>query len=54
MAASIEAAQAEQSATDWSFRAEGVTKTYDGTLRANDAITLSVRPGQVYGLGRRK
>jgi ABC-2 type transport system ATP-binding protein len=50
MAVSIEAAQAEQSAADWSFRAEGVTKVYGGTLRANDAITLTVRPGEVYGL----
>jgi len=50
MAVSIEAAQAEQSAADWSFRAVGVTKVYGATLRANDAITLSVRPGEVYGL----
>jgi len=51
MAVSIEAAQAdEQAAADWSFRAVSVTKVYGGTLRANDAITLSVRPGEVYGL----
>ena len=50
MTISIEATQAGRSATDWSFRAEGVTKIYGGTLRANDAITLSVRPGEVYGL----
>jgi hypothetical protein len=25
---------------DWSFRAEEVTKVYDGTTRANDSITL--------------
>jgi len=50
MTISIEAKQAGLSATDWSFRAEGVTKIYGGTLRANDAITLSVRPGEVYGL----
>ncbi|HEV2256415.1 MAG TPA: ABC transporter ATP-binding protein [Streptosporangiaceae bacterium] len=43
-------ARASRSADDWSFRAEGVTKIYGGTLRANDAITLSVRPGEVYGL----
>jgi ABC-2 type transport system ATP-binding protein len=35
---------------DWSFRAESVTKVYGGTLKANDAITLSVQPGEVYGL----
>jgi ABC-2 type transport system ATP-binding protein len=50
MAVSIGTAPAEQSVTDWSFRAEGVTKVYGGTLRANDAITLTVRPGEVYGL----
>lgn len=37
-------------ATDWSFRAEGVTKVYDGKVRANDAISLRVEPGEVYGL----
>jgi ABC-2 type transport system ATP-binding protein len=35
---------------DWSFRAEAVTKVYDGTNRANDEITLQVEPGEVYGL----
>ena len=35
---------------DWSFRAEAVTKVYDGTNRANDQITLRVEPGEVYGL----
>jgi len=35
---------------DWSFRAEEVTKVYDGTTRANDSITLQVAPGEVYGL----
>ena len=50
MTASIAARQAGESATDWSFRAEGVTKIYGKSLRANDAITLSVRPGEVYGL----
>jgi hypothetical protein len=53
MAVSIEAAQAEQSAADWSFRAVCVTKVYGGTLRADDAITLSVRPGEVYGRAER-
>ena len=50
MTVSMAAARASRSADDWSFRAEGVTKIYGGTLRANDAITLSVRPGEVYGL----
>ena len=50
MAVSTEAARAERPAADWTFRAEGVTKIYGKTLRANDAITLSVRPGEVYGL----
>jgi ABC-2 type transport system ATP-binding protein len=35
---------------DWSFRAEAVTKVYEGTNRANDQITLQVEPGEVYGL----
>jgi ABC-2 type transport system ATP-binding protein len=35
---------------DWSFRAEAVSKVYDGTNRANDEITLRVEPGEVYGL----
>ncbi len=34
---------------DWTFRAEQVTKVF-GELRANDGITLQVRPGEVYGL----
>jgi ABC-type multidrug transport system ATPase subunit len=50
MAVSSAAAQTERPTTDWTFRAEGVTKIYGGTLRANDAITLSVAPGEVYGL----
>jgi ABC-2 type transport system ATP-binding protein len=37
-------------APDWSFRAEGVTKIYNGTVRANDDVTLHVDPGEVYGL----
>jgi ABC-2 type transport system ATP-binding protein len=37
-------------ATDWTFRAEDVTKVYNGSVRANDGITLSVAPGEVYGL----
>jgi ABC-2 type transport system ATP-binding protein len=32
------------------FRAEDVSKVYDGTNRANDGITLQVEPGEVYGL----
>lgn len=35
---------------DWSFLAEGVTKIYNGTVRANDDITLRVGAGEVYGL----
>lgn len=35
--------------TDWTFRAREVTKAF-GALRANDEITLQVRPGEVYGL----
>jgi ABC-2 type transport system ATP-binding protein len=33
----------------WTFRADDVVKTFDG-FRANDGITLEVRPGEVYGL----
>ena len=36
--------------TDWSFRAEDVTKVYKGGVRANDALTLRIEPGEVYGL----
>ena len=36
--------------TDWEFRAEDVTKVYDGKVRANDEISLHVDPGEVYGL----
>jgi ABC-2 type transport system ATP-binding protein len=35
---------------DWSFRAESVTKIYNGSVRANDDVTLHVDPGEVYGL----
>jgi ABC-2 type transport system ATP-binding protein len=37
--------------TDWTFRAETVTKSYDGgkTL-ANRDVTITVNPGEVYGL----
>ena len=34
----------------WTFRAENVTKTYDGEVFANDGISIEVRPGEVYGL----
>jgi ABC-2 type transport system ATP-binding protein len=38
-------------ATAWRLRAIDVTKVYDnGRVRANDQITLEVRPGEVYGL----
>ena len=35
---------------DWTFRAEGVTKVFNGKVRANDGISLHVEPGEVYGL----
>lgn len=35
----------------WTFRANGVSKTYDGgTTFANHDLTIEVRPGEVYGL----
>jgi ABC-2 type transport system ATP-binding protein len=37
-------------ANDWLFRADRVTKTFNGTLRANDEISLDVHPGEVFGL----
>ncbi len=37
--------------SDWMFRAEGVTKSYDGgKSHANRDVTIEVRPGEVYGL----
>lgn len=37
--------------SDWVFRAEGVTKSYDnGKSFANREISIEVRPGEVYGL----
>lgn len=37
--------------TDWTFRASGVTKSYDGNKTfANRDISIEVRPGEVYGL----
>jgi ABC-2 type transport system ATP-binding protein len=37
--------------TDWTFRAEGITKSYDsGDTFANEDLTLTVGPGEVYGL----
>ena len=36
--------------TDWSFRADDVTKVYKGGVRANDGLTLRIEPGEVYGL----
>ncbi len=35
---------------NWTFRADDVTKVFDGKVRANDGISLSVEPGEVYGL----
>jgi len=37
-------------AEDWTFRAVDVTKVYRNGVRANDAISLHVEPGEVYGL----
>lgn len=37
--------------TDWTFRADGVTKTYDGgKTYANRDVSITVGPGEVYGL----
>lgn len=37
--------------SDWVFRAEGVTKSYDGGKTfANRDVSIEVRPGEVYGL----
>lgn len=36
--------------TDWAFRADQVTKVYKGGVRANDALSLRIEPGEVYGL----
>lgn len=37
--------------SDWVFRVDELTKSYgDDALLANDAITLQIRPGEVYGL----
>jgi ABC-2 type transport system ATP-binding protein len=38
------------STPNWSFRADGVTKTYDGKILANDDISIELHPGEVYGL----
>ena len=35
---------------DWKFRAQNVTKTYNGEVFANDGISIEVNPGEVYGL----
>jgi ABC-2 type transport system ATP-binding protein len=36
---------------DWTFRADGVTKSYDGgETYANQDISIEVHPGEVYGL----
>lgn len=50
MAISAAAVAAGCTSEDWSFRAERVSKIYNGSLLANDAITLQVQPGEVYGL----
>jgi ABC-2 type transport system ATP-binding protein len=36
--------------TDWTFRADRVTKTFNSGVRANDEVSLHVEPGEVYGL----
>ena len=38
------------SGSDWVFRAEQVSKSYDGEVFANKDISIEVRPGEVYGL----
>jgi ABC-2 type transport system ATP-binding protein len=48
--AAVGADEASDFGGDWSFRAEDVTKVFDGTVRANDGISLHVDPGEVYGL----
>ncbi len=37
-------------AADWTLRVDGLTKVYRNGIRANDAISLHVEPGEVYGL----
>ena len=41
---------ANETLADWTFRAENVTKTYNGDVFANDRLSIEVRPGEVYGL----
>ena len=41
---------ANENPADWTFRAENVTKTYNGDVFANDRLSIEVRPGEVYGL----
>ncbi|HXV70076.1 MAG TPA: ABC transporter ATP-binding protein [Acidimicrobiia bacterium] len=36
--------------TPWTFRVEGLVKTYGTASPANDGISLEVKPGEVYGL----
>lgn len=36
--------------TNWAFRADEVSKIYKGGVRANEALTLRIEPGEVYGL----
>ena len=42
--------QSSQTPSDWAFRAENVTKIYNGDVFANDGLSIEVRPGEVYGL----
>ena len=50
MTVSMAATVAERSASDWSFRAESVTKIYGRRCGPTTASRCSVRPGEVYGL----
>jgi ABC-2 type transport system ATP-binding protein len=49
MGITTESTKAVETVTDWTFHARDVTKVF-GDLRANNGITLQVRPGEVYGL----
>ncbi|MDH3294809.1 MAG: ABC transporter ATP-binding protein [Acidimicrobiia bacterium] len=39
-----------ETTADWVFRADAVTKSYDGETNATDGLTIEVSPGEVYGL----
>lgn len=44
------AAGSDEGAPDWTFKVEGLTKAFKGSVLANDGIDLHVAPGEVYGL----